>query len=313
MIVKIIQKIEVLTNAVLITGASGLIGTRLTEVLLQKGCRVSHLGRSPHPGLVPCFRWDPEDGYLDEAALDGPDTIVHLAGSGIAEKRWSEARKLEILNSRVKAAALLADALKRRPHTIKTIVAASAIGYYGDVRPEKVLKEEDAPGTDFLSSVVVRWEEETKKLQLPGIRLVTIRIGIVLSDKGGALREMMAPIRRGVGAPLGTGKQIMSWIHIDDLCELVTWAVNNSSTTGTFNGVAPHPVTNRVFTYELARVVNRRIWLPAVPAFALRLVLGEMADLVLNGAFVSSAKAVKQGFRFRYETLPDALNGLPLL
>lgn len=312
MIAKIIQKIEVLTNAVLITGASGLIGTSLTETLLQKGCRVSHLGRSPRPGPVPCFRWDPETGYWDAAALDGPDTIVHLAGAGIAEKRWSDARKQEILNSRVKAAALLADALKSRPHAVKTIVAASAIGYYGDVRPEKVVREEDAPGTDFLSSVVVRWEEETNKLQLPGIRLVTLRIGIVLSEKGGALREMMGPIRRGVGAPLGNGNQMMSWIHVDDLCELFAWAVNDSATTGTYNAVAPHPVTNRVFTYELARVLNRRIWLPAVPAIALRLVLGEMADLVLTGAFISSAKAVKQGFRFRYETLPDALNGLPL-
>lgn len=312
MIVKIIQKTEVLTNSVLITGANGLIGSSLTGTLLQKGCRVSHLGRSKRSGPIRSFLWNHEKGEFDDKSLEGVDTIVHLAGAGIAEQRWTKARKEEIVNSRVKSTSFLADRLGSHPHTVKTVVVASAIGYYGFGGADHAFVETDGPGSDFLASVVVQWEKEMEKLQLPGIRLVIIRIGIVLSPRGGALKEMMTPVKWGVGAPLGNGKQVMSWIHIDDLCELFSWAIGNKGLHGTFNAVAPNPISNREFTRALGRHLHRPVWLPAIPGFVLRLMLGEMADLVRYGSRVSSEAAVKNGFRFRYEYLNDALLGLPL-
>jgi len=310
LIVKITEKIDVLTNSVLITGASGLIGCRLTHVLLQKGCRVSHLGRSARPGPVASFRWDPPRGEFDLRALKGIDTIVHLAGAGIAEKRWSTLRKKEILESRVHSTKLLAEVLRSQPHTVSTVVAGSAIGFYGlGVSDEPMTEDHDA-GSDFLATVVVEWEKESAKMASQQIRLVQLRTGIVLSTEGGALRELMAPIRRGVGASLGSGRQFMSWIHIDDLCEMMAWSIRQPQVSGALNAVAPNPVTNEVFTRALAAHLKKPIWIPPVPGFVLRIVLGEMADLVLYGNRISSATAARLGFTFRYPFLDDALKDL---
>jgi uncharacterized protein (TIGR01777 family) len=299
-----------LTNSVLITGASGLIGQRLTELLLQKGCRVSHLGRSIRRGKIPSFVWDPDAGTIDNNAFNGIDTVIHLAGAGIADKRWSHARKKEILDSRLRSTALLVKSLKATHSSVKTVIAASAIGYYGFGNSDTVLNEESLPGSDFLSSVVVKWEQETDRIDSPGIRLVKIRIGIVLSERGGALKEIVRPVRWGVGASLGTGKQLVSWIHLDDLCEMFMMAIQQEQIAGVYNATAPNPVTNQNLTESIASVLGRRILLPNVPSFALHLLIGEMADLVLFGSWVSSKKIEQKGFKFRFPVLNGALRNL---
>jgi uncharacterized protein (TIGR01777 family) len=307
LIVKIIQKIEVLTNSILITGASGLIGRRLTEVLLQKGCRVSHLCRKKQNPAVPTHLWNPDEGYLDADALDGVDTVINLAGAGLADKRWTGPRKEEIIASRVKSTALLANALRTSRHNVKTVIQASAVGYYGPGKDSHLFKEEDAPGSDFLAGIVQKWEQAADGFESPGLRLVKFRFGIVLSEKGGALRELVWPVRWGVGAPLGTGRQIMSWIHIDDLCELFAWAAEDESVKGTFNAVAPEPVTNHAFNLALGQQLRRPLWLPPIPGVVLRLLLGEMAVMVIKGSNVSCEKVIRQGFEFRFPRLHEAL------
>ncbi|MBL7847984.1 MAG: TIGR01777 family oxidoreductase [Cyclobacteriaceae bacterium] len=296
-----------MTNSVLITGATGMIGRRLTAILLQKGCRVSHLGRKGSKGNVPSFQWDPDRGEIDVNAFKGIDTIIHLAGAGIADKRWSAERKHEILDSRVRSTQLLLEALRQNPHTVKTVVAASAIGFYGMGLDDKFYLEDSLPGSDFLAEVTRRWEEETVKFSTLGIRVVAIRIGIVLSTEGGALKEMIRPVAWGVGAPLGTGSQYVSWIHLDDLCKVFSMAVMNVSMQGVYNAVAPKPVTNRDLTYAIAEVLQRKIWLPPVPSFILKVLLGEMADMVTLGNRVSCQRLLDTGFTFEYPELKGAL------
>lgn len=259
---------------------------------------------------MPSYLWNPEEGYLDEAALEGVDTVINLSGAGIADKRWTESRKKEIISSREEPTALLVKVLRTSRHSVKTLIQASAIGYYGAGEETKLFKEEDAPGTDFLARVVERWEQAAEGLESAGLRLVKVRTGIVLSEKGGALKEMAVPVKWMVGSPLGTGRQIVSWIHIDDLCELFAWAVEINFVTGALNAVAPQPVTNREFTQALGHQLHRPLWLPPVPGVILRLLLGEMADMVINGSRISCEKAVGMGFQFRFPRLQDALRDL---
>jgi uncharacterized protein (TIGR01777 family) len=294
-------------SKILITGASGLVGTRLTEMLLRKGHAVSHLGRGKKAGTIPSFSWDVEKGIMDEEAFIGVDTVIHLAGAGVADKRWNEKRKQEILTSRTQSTALLARYLQRYP-TIKTVVAASAIGYYGFGMTNKEYTEGHVPGKDYLATVVQAWEGEVDKIQ--NKRVVKLRIGIVLSAKGGALVEMAKPIRLGVGSPLGSGKQYMSWIHIDDLCRMFIQAVEDDSLQGAYNATGPYAVTNRELTCAIANVLHRPLWLPAVPACVLNIVVGEMAVIVLNGSNVSSKKIQQSGFTFQFPTLEGALQDL---
>ncbi len=299
-----------MTNSVLITGATGLIGARLTELLLQKGCRVSHLGRTKRPGPVPSFAWDLEREIIEAGAFEAIDTVIHLAGASIADKRWSASVKQEILDSRIKSTALLYRHLKENPHSVSTVVGASAIGYYGFELGDDLLTEESPPGKDFLSGVVVGWEKEVDRLEALGIRVVKIRIGIVLSEGGGALKEIARPIRWGIGAALGTGRQMVSWIHLDDLCEMFMMAVQRESMRGAFNGTAPSPVTNHQLTEAIAKILHRKILLPNIPSTALHLLIGEMADLVLFGSNVSSRKMQQAGLEFKHPELQPALADL---
>lgn len=298
---------------ILITGASGLIGGRLTEILSAGGHQVYHLGRSgKSTGAVRTFRWDIEKRFIEEGALENIDTIVHLAGAGIADKRWSDARKREILESRTLSTRLLYQELKKGNHQVNTFVSASAIGYYG-FEDESTLLSEDAPaGNDYLSQVVQKWEAEVDQVSTLGLRVVKIRIGIVLSEAGGALAEITKPVRYYVGAPLGTGKQNLSWIHIDDLCLLFRRVVEDNSYSGACNGVGPYPVTNEELTRAIAQTLGKPLLLPNVPGFVIKLLFGEMADLVLRGSRVSSEKIRSKGFKFRYETLEAALHDLLL-
>jgi uncharacterized protein len=298
-----------MSKKILITGASGLVGTHLTEMLLQKGHQVSHLGRTKKVGKVKSFVWDVEKGELDTEALVGVDTIIHLAGAGVADMRWNEKRKKEILESRTKSSALLYETLKKGNHSIKAVVSASAIGYYGFCLDERIFTEESKPGSDYLAQVTKQWEESVDKISSLGIRVAKLRIGIVLSEKGGALAEMAKPIRFGVGAPLGTGKQYLSWIHIDDLCAMFIKATEDEQMHGAYNAVCDW-VSNEAITKSIAKVLHRPLLLPPVPGFIMKLIVGEMAVIVVNGSKVSSEKIRKTGFAFQYPELSEALRNL---
>ncbi len=298
-----------MSKKILITGASGLVGSRLTEMLLQKGYQVSHLGRTKKIGKVKSFVWDVEKGELDAEALVGVDTIIHLAGAGVADKRWNEKRKKEILESRTKSSALLYESLKKGNHAVKAVVSASAIGYYGFCLDERIFTEESKPGSDYLAQVTKQWEESVDKISSLSIRVAKLRIGIVLSEKGGALAEMAKPIRFGVGAPLGTGKQYLSWIHIDDLSAMFIKAVEDDQMHGAYNAVCDW-VTNEAITKSIARVLKRPLLLPPVPGFMMKIIVGEMAVIVVNGSKVSSEKIRKTGFEFQYPELSEALMNL---
>ena len=299
-----------MSNNILITGASGLVGKELTELLLSRNHTVSHLGRSVKKGSVPSYRWDIEKKYIDPKALEGIDTIIHLAGAGVADKRWSSEWKKEILESRTHSSRLLFETLKQNKHQVKTFISASAIGIYGFTLSDKLYTEESEQGNDFLAQVVQAWEQEVDRVQTLDIRVVKIRIGIVLSEKGGALEQMTKPVKLFAGSPLASGKQYMSWIHIDDLCGIFAKAVEDNTMNGAYNGVAPYAVTNEAITKAIAQVLHRPMWAPNVPEFVLKIVVGEMANIVINGSNVSSRKIEDAGYRFKFIELTKALQNL---
>ncbi|MGF1637967.1 MAG: TIGR01777 family oxidoreductase [Cyclobacteriaceae bacterium] len=298
-----------MSKHILITGGTGMIGSMLTDALTEKGYKINLLsrsGRSKKKNLN-IFGWDIEKEYIDPEAFEGVDTIVHLAGAGVADKRWTHERKLEILNSRTESTRLLNHFLSNNPHQVTSVICASAIGIYGDSGKTKVDEDSLIRPADFLADVTRAWEEESDQFALQGLRLVKMRIGIVLSKTGGALEKMAQPVRLGVGAPLGSGEQYMSWIHIDDLIQMFVYAISNEQLIGTFNAVAPNPVTNKEFTKMLGSVLGKLVFLPAVPSFVLKAMLGEMALIVLGGSNVSADKIKKEGFHFKYENLKPAL------
>jgi len=295
---------------VLITGASGLIGSRLTELLLQKEYSVSHLGRSSKSKKVPSFVWNVDAQEMDEQALKNMNTIIHLAGASIADKRWTNERKNEIVNSRVNSTKLLATILTKGAHSVQNFISASAIGYYGFGLGSEIFTEEDKPGNDFLATVTKAWEQEVDKLNSLNLRIAKLRIGIVLSEKGGVLKSMMVPVKFYVGSPLGPGTQSIGWIHIDDLCNMFIHLLERSELTGTFNGTGPYSVTNAELIKQIAQNLGRPLISPNVPSFMLKLILGEMADMVLRGSNVSSKKIQDTGFQFQFADLHSALKDL---
>lgn len=295
---------------ILVTGASGLIGQRLTDLLQQKGYQVSHLSRTSSDGPIKTYTWDVNRQIMEEGALANVDTIVHLAGAGVADKRWTTSRKQEIRESRTHSTQLLYNALKSKPNRVKTLISASAIGYYGFANADRTFTELDPPANDFIARVVREWEAEVDRITTLGIRVVKVRIGIVLSEKGGALREMAAPVRWGVGSTLASGKQQLSWIHLDDVCGIFMHAAENREMAGAYNAVGPYAVSNEELTKKIAKHLRKPLWLPNVPAFVLKLYLGEMAEMVIHGNIVSSEKIKKSGYTFRYPDLDGALDNL---
>jgi uncharacterized protein (TIGR01777 family) len=298
-----------LAKHILITGASGLVGTRLTEMLLDKGYSVAHLGRFRKEGKVKSFVWNVDNFAIEPAALRGITTIIHLAGAGVADKRWTEKRKKEILHSRINSSRLLYEELKKGHHQVTEFISASAVGYYG-VDDERIFTEDDPPAKDFMAEVTRQWEAEVQKIDSLGIRTVSMRTGIVLSERGGALKQMMTPIKLFIGAPLGSGQQNIPWIHIDDVCQMYIKAMEDDGMEHAYNAVGPYAVTNAELTRAIAKILNRPLLLPNIPAFVLKLLLGEMAFYVLNGAKVSSGKIQQTGFQFKFKTLEDALKNL---
>ncbi len=281
-----------------VTGSTGLVGSALIPLLESAGHEVVRLRRPA--------QWDPEKGAADPSAFGGVDAVVHLAGENIAGGRWTAARKERILNSRVKGTKLIAETLGNLPKPPQVLVSASAIGYYGD-RGSELLREQSPPGTGFLPDVCRQWEAATDAATRKGIRVVHLRTGIVLSGKGGALGKMLLPFKLGVGGKIGSGEQYWSWISIDDHCAAILHCIQASSLHGPVNSVSPSPVTNLEFTKALGRVLGRPVIFP-LPAFAARLVLGEMSDpLLLASARIEPSKLMASRFIFRHKDPEPAL------
>lgn len=301
-------------NTILITGGTGLVGNALTKALLSKGYSVIILTRQKDKqSTVPNLsfaHWDIENMTIDELVFAQVSYIIHLAGAGIADKRWTEKRKQEIIDSRVNSGKLLVQSLKNIPNKVQAVISASAIGWYGadpELPNPNPFKEDDKPGADFLGTTCKLWEESTKPVIEMGIRLMHVRTGIVLSKNGGALKEFIMPLKFGVAAILGNGKQVISWIHIDDLVSVFITAINDEKMKGAYNAVAPHPVSNKALTLALAKA-RGKFYLPVhIPSFLLKLIVGEMSVEVLKSATVSAGKLLATGFQFNYNNIEGAL------
>jgi uncharacterized protein (TIGR01777 family) len=296
---------------ILITGGTGLIGMHLGLRLQEKGYKVTLLSRSARSGaLFPVIRWDPDLGKDITLALDQADGIIHLAGAHIGAKRWTPKRKQQILDSRVKTGSLLFDAIEQGRRKPTTFISASATGYYGALTADRVFDERAPAHDDFLGHICLRWEESADRFKSLGIRTIKLRTGIVLSRQGGALPRLSLPVRLGVGAPLGSGKQYMPWIHMEDLCGIFIHALENPSMEGAYNAVAPEHATNLEFTTRLAGELKRPLWLPHIPAWFMKLLFGEMSVMLLEGSRVSSEKIREAGYQFQFPELSAALNHL---
>lgn len=334
-----------------ITGGTGLIGTALTHLLIDRGHRVIILSRNAPPGSRPTpsdiregagepdawgatgepssaaafygrpsgpglrrVHWDPAGGYIDPEAIRQADFIVHLAGAGVADHRWTAKRKKVIEESRTKSAELLVRSLRENSNKVKAVISASGIGWYGPdpaIPNPRPFEESDPADNDFLGETCRRWEDAISPVTALGKRLVILRTGLVLSRQGGALAEFRKPIRFGIAPILGSGRQIMSWIHIDDLCRLYLEAIEQEAWSGVYNAVAPGPASNRVLTIELARRLKGRYFVPVfVPSLLLRLVVGGMSVEVLKSTTVSAAKTRAAGFQFIYPAMEPALDNL---
>jgi uncharacterized protein len=289
---------------ILITGGSGLLGKKITQLLERKGFEVAWLSRNPEKYKQKSFAWDLEKKSLDPEAVNWSDGIIHLAGEGVADKRWTDSRKKAILESRTNSTALLLQAIEKSDKKPEVFVSASAVGFYGFNTGNNLVDESSPSGNDFLAKVVIAWEKEVQKIEKLAIRTVMLRIGIVLDNKGGALVEMLKP---PVAAPLGSGKQWMSWIAIDDLARIFLFALENEQVKGIYNAVGPKPATNAELTEKAAKKVGKLFLGMGVPGFVLKLILGEMAQMVLGGNKVSSKKIQEVGFQFRYPSLEEAL------
>lgn len=298
---------------VLITGGTGMIGGALTTALLDKGYEVIIITRKlPGTGSdrLSYAEWNINRKIIDENAIRKADHIIHLAGAGVAEKRWTKKRKEEIVRSRAESGRLIAESLQKISNNVKTLVSSSGIGWYGpDVKLNPTpFKEDDPVFNDFLGTTCKQWEASLEPVLSMGMRLVKLRTGIVLSKKGGALKEFLKPLRFGLATILGNGKQIISWIHIDDLVSMYISAIENKAMSGTYNAVSPKPVSNKEFVLQLARTKRGKWFIPLrVPKFLLRLVLGEMSIEVLKSASVSADKISRTGFAFRFPELDSAL------
>lgn len=296
---------------ILITGATGLVGKALIPVLLKAGHTVHTLGRrKSNISGTKNFTWNPPKKEIDTAAFNNVHAIIHLAGSNIADSRWTEARKSEIQRSRTEPTNLLVTSIENLEEPPRIFITASAIGYYGQKTTETIFKESHFPGNDFLGKTCALWEEAADSLTPQGIRVVKLRIGVVLANEGGALAKLLTPFQLGLGSAIGSGKQIMAWVHIKDLASVMHFAAEHNGMEGAFNIAAPQQVTNKEFSSTLAQVLKKPFILPNVPAFALRLFLGEMADIILEGNQVSVDKINAIGFQFRHPNLKGAMKHL---
>lgn len=297
---------------ILITGGSGLIGRAVSELLINRAHEPVWLGRGKNAWKgIPAYRWEPERGMMEDGALEDADGIIHLAGSGIVDRRWTDKYKQEIMDSRVKSSDLLFNRLARTSHhRVKTLVGASAVGYYGARRSSYVFSEEDFPGSDFLSKTCVLWEQSYEPFSNAGIRTCMIRTGVVLSRNGGLYKKLAPVFRLGLGAAIGSGRQFMPWIHVNDLAAMYLHLLFSTIPGGAYNGVATELIDNRNFSGQLAQSLHRPLFLPNIPAALLRLALGESAAVITEGLKISNRKIKDTGFSFEFDTLQAALKEL---
>lgn len=297
---------------ILITGATGLIGTELVKLFLKEGHTVHYLTTSKNKIVSKNnyygYYWNPEEGKIDENCLIGVDAIIHLAGANIA-KKWTNAYKAEIIESRTLSSELLYNVLKKYPHQVQQIVSASGTAIY----PESFSKiyDETTTQTDdsFLGNVVVKWEEGVDRFNTLGIKVCKLRTGIVFANNGGALPEMVKPIKFGFGAAMGNGKQIQTWIHIHDLINLYYFAVQNKW-DGVFNAISPYPISNANLTKAIAKTLQKPLFLPNIPQFVMKLILGEMSILLFSSKNLSAQKVLQNGFTFKFPNVKEALENL---
>jgi len=294
---------------ILITGATGLIGQEIVNVCHEHNFNVHYLTTSKNKLSTQenykGFYWNPSENQIDERCFEGVNVIIHLAGATIS-KRWTESYKKEIISSRTESTKLLLETIKAHDFPIKQIVSASAIGIYPDSITNYYEEDETQVSQSFLGHVVEKWEAAVDTFSSIGIKIAKIRIGLVLSDKGGALPEIVKPTRLGAGAVFGSGEQWQSWIHVEDLARLFVFAVTNSL-EGVYNGVAPNPITNAELTKAVAKTLDKPLILPNIPKFVLKLVLGDMHILLFESQRVSSAKTEAAGFDFKFHHLEPAL------
>lgn len=297
---------------VLITGGNGLIGQELCKTLLHKGYDVAILSRGPQNTQqeIPSYHWNPEKALIDKDILNSADYIIHLAGANIGDKRWSQKRKNEIIDSRVKSAELLRQSLNKENSKLRAFISASAIGYYGSISSDKTYTETDSSADDFLSNTCKIWEKSADKFNELSPRVVKIRTGIVFSKKGSILSKLSIPIKIGFGSSLGNGKQYLPWIHIDDLCNIYVNAIENAEMKGPYNAVAPEHITNNELTKKIAKTLKRPLWLPNIPSVLIKIIFGEMSVLLLNGSRVSSKKIMTANFKFKYPSIQNTLENL---
>ncbi|ANF52347.1 epimerase [Chryseobacterium glaciei] len=296
-------------EVVLITGANGMVAQELSKKL-EKEYSVRFLTRKKQRAND--FEWNIKNGTIDESAFENISHIIHLAGANISEKRWTDERKKELISSRVDSAKLLLDTLRKKNIKLKSFISASGINYYGTITTEKIYTEDDSPGNDFLSEVVVLWERSTDDFKEQNLaeRVVKIRTAVVLSEKEGALKKMLPTINLGIGSPLGNGKQYMPWIHVKDICSIYEFALKNSNIEGAYNANSPQHTTNENLTKKIAEVVKKPLFMPNVPSFVLKLIFGELADALLEGSRASSQKIQNAGFQFEFPDLKAALEDL---
>lgn len=289
---------------ILITGGTGLIGQHLTTLLTDKGYEVAILSRNPKEKNQ--YKWNINTGFIDENALKKTDFIIHLAGAGIADGRWTPERKKIIINSRVESANLLFEKVKELSIPLKGFISASGIGYYGAITSDTIFSEEDNPGNDFLADVCIQWENATHQFSKLGIPTTILRTGIVLAKQGSALQKMNTPLFLSA---LGNGKQYIPWIHIDDVCNLYIKAIEDTNFTGIYNAVAPEHQTNDSFTKTLGATIKKNVLPINAPAFMMKLVFGKMAVLLLEGSRIASKK-VANSYTYQFATLQNALTAI---
>lgn len=293
-------------QVVLITGANGMVATELTK-LLSKDYSVRFLTRKVTQDNE--YLWDLKNKYIDPKGLMGVNYMIHLAGASIANKRWSKEQKQTILSSRVDSGLLILEELKKHHITLKAFISASAVGYYGTTTSATIFHEESPQGNDFLSHVCQEWEHTTERFKSEKVadRVAMVRCGVILSKKGGALEQIVKPIKYGIGSGLGTGKQYMPWIHSNDLCGIYKFILEHDTTSGIYNAVSPEHTTNLQLTKTIAKILNRKLLLPNIPRFVLKALFGEKAIILLEGSRVSSDKIIQAGFNFKYKNLEQAL------
>jgi len=294
---------------VLITGATGLVGTELVSLLLKNGIHINYLTTSKNKiqdeANYKGFYWNPTTGDIDDTCLDDVDVIIHLAGASIS-KRWTTSYKQEILESRVLSTAVLYGLLKNKTHNVHQFISASAIGIYPNSLDKVYSEEETQFDSSFLSQVVQKWEQSVDRIAQLGIKVAKVRTGLVLSGKGGVLKEMAAPAKFGLAAAFGSGRQMQSWIHVDDLAGIYYYILNEEL-ENIYNAVAPFPVTNQELTKQIAKALDKPYFLPNIPQFAMRMILGEMHTLLFDSQNVSAKKIISEGYQFKYLSLEKAL------